>query len=173
MDKNKELIVVGTTSKLGNYFFKYPIRVILIFIIFGETVAFMDGADAAYLWRAFYVPLYVYIPVLFVLYLAGNKVCYKIEIDRSNNSITFYRIFNRGGACTFSLNKIKIVVGPWQFHIVADGSEFILYYQYIHELVSYLPKSTVIEYIGFLGNNMKNGEGPFYREKGPLMPGGK
>ena len=44
MDKNKKLIVVGTTSKLGNFIFKYPFMAMLILLLIAETVEFMVGA---------------------------------------------------------------------------------------------------------------------------------
>jgi hypothetical protein len=166
MDKSKDLIVVGTTSKLGNFIFKYPARAMIIILLFGETAEFMVGVNLRQLVMILFILLSVFLPLLLLVYLAGNKWCYKIEIDKSNNTIIFYRLFNRG-VHTFKIDGIKIIIKSY-CHIFIGGSEFILHADFIHDLVSHLPKDTVIEYKGPLGKYKEH-----HWEKGPLIPGNR
>ena len=99
-------------------------------------------------------------------YIASNKWCYKIELDKSNSTIIFYRLYNRV-VRTFKFDKIKIVIDSY-CHIFIGDPEFILHAEYFHDLVSLLPSDTVIEYNGRIGK---------YKEKhwikGPLIPGNR
>lgn len=162
----EEQIVVGATSKFGIFVCKYPFRVMLIVITSWEIFAFLNGENNNHLLRGLVILLAVCLPLLVLMYILSNKWCYKIEIDTSNQSIIFYRLCNRA-ACIFLQDRITIVIDSY-CHIFVGDSEFILHADYIHDLVSYLPKDTVVVYKGRVGKYKEN-----HWEKGPLIPGSR
>jgi uncharacterized membrane protein (Fun14 family) len=166
MDNNKRVIVVGTTSSFGKFVCNYPVSLMFILLAIGEVVGFLDGADASKLLRCLLIPLGVYLPLILIMYILSNKWCYKIELDKPNNTIVFYRICNRV-PCIFKFSTINIVVNAY-CHILIDEHDFILHADYIHDFVSYLPKDTVIEYKGTLGKSKEK-----HWLKGPLIPGNR
>jgi len=164
MNKKEELIVVGITSNFGSFICNYPYLVMIIVIFVGEIFASLFGADTTKLIRGLAVMFCVFLPLIFIIYLISNKWCYKIEVDNTNGSIIFYRLCNRD-VRSLPLCNIKIVIDSY-CHIIINDSEFILHAEYIHDLVSHLPKDTIIEYKGNIGKYKENNW-----EKGPLVPG--
>lgn len=167
-DRDKEVVIVGATSKLGVFICKYPLGVMLIILFVGEMFAFMTGADTNHLLRGPLLLLSVCIPIILIVFIMSKKWCYRIEINKSNNTINFYRLFNRG-VCSFPLVRIKIIIGAW-CHICVEDAEFILHYVYIHDLVSYIPKDSMVEYKGRVG---KLTEQEWNRNNKPLIPGSR
>lgn len=166
-EKNSGIITVGATTKFGNFIFKYPAISASMLIVALEVFAFVAGSDNAKLWRVLWCMACVCLPVVILIYFLGNKWCYKIEIDKSKNSITFYRLCNRG-VDIFSIGGIRIVIGAY-CHILIDDSDFILHYFYMHDLVAHLPKDTQIEYRGLSGKRAKERYWDKYNI--PLIPG--
>ncbi len=153
MVKNNELIIVGTKSKVVFFIVNYPLLVMIIIVGSFEVFAFFYGEDVTHMLRGLMLLPAVLLPQVMLLYILSNKWCYKIEIDKTNNTINFYRICNRAMR-TFLTKKMKVAIGAY-CHIYINNADFILPEAYIHELVSYLPKDTVVEYKGALGKSKK------------------
>lgn len=157
---------VGAKSKLGIFIVNHPLLDTIIILAFCEMFAFFFGEDAIFLLRLLKGGLAIFLPHVVLVYILSNKWCYKIEIDGTNSTINFYRICNRG-IRTFSMKKIKVIIGTY-CHIYINNADFILHEAYIHDLVSYLPKDTVVEYKGALG---KSKEKYWNKINKPLIPG--
>jgi hypothetical protein len=166
MDTNKEIIIAGSKSKLCSFICKYPLLSTLIVIMCWEAFAFLCGADINHLLRGLMLLLIVFLPAVLLMYALSNKWCYRIELDKSNDTIIFYRLCNRA-VQALKFKRTNIVINSY-CHIFIGDCEYILHANYIHDLVSFLPKDTVIEYKGQIGK---------YKEKhwlkGPLIPGNK
>jgi hypothetical protein len=168
LEQDKEIVIVGATSKFGVFILRYPLKVMLIIVIASETFLFMAGDDIDHLLRGLWIQLLAYGPMILLVFITSKKWCYRIEINKSNNTIVFYRLFNRE-VHTFRLEKIKIVIGAY-CHILINDSEFILHAQYIHDLVSYIPKDSIIEYKGRFGKWQGR---EWERNNKPLIPGSR
>jgi hypothetical protein len=139
-EQKKKIVIVGTTSKLSVFICKYPLKVLLIMIFVAELFALLSGADLKHLLRGPLLLLSVCVPIILIVFIMSKKWCYRIEINKSDNTINFHRLFNRR-VCSFPLARIKIIVGAW-CHIYVEGGEFILHYIFMHDLVSYIPKDS-------------------------------
>ncbi len=163
---NKEIIVIGTTSKFGNYIFKHSLESLIMLCTSLAVFLLLWRETKHDVFIGVAAGLIYLLPVIFLTYLASNKWCYKIELNESDNTIIFYRLFYRAPRI-FKLTKIKIVINP-RCHILIEDSDFILHSEYIHDLVSYLPSDTVIEYKGWIAKYTEK-----HWIKGPLIPGSK
>ena len=159
---------MGVRSKIGGYICKYPWRVALILTIIGVILAFLLGGTLSELIRGAMIVALAFYIMISALFLFTRNWCYRIEIDKSNDSIIFYRLFNRGTRA-FGLERIKIFISAY-CHIYVENSDFILHAAFIHDLVSYLPKDTVVEYKGRIG---KWKEKDWEKCNRPLIPGSK
>jgi len=144
MDNKKELIAVGTTSKFWCFIFKYPFYAMMLLLLFWCSSVFLYGEDITLSMRGGGVLFVFFLFLYFVIYVLFYKWCYQVVIDKRNNSIICYRFCNRA-AQTFKLDGLKVVIGSY-CHIVVGGSDFILHENYAQNLLSALPKNTIVEY---------------------------
>lgn len=167
-DVTKKIVVIGAMSKLGIFICKYPW--LFIFFIFAFTEIIIVTIDKNL--NSVIKPLLILLPELviitYLLQIFTKKWCYRIEINPVEEIITFYLLFNRG-VINLNLNKIKIVIGSY-CHILINESEYIIHVHYIHDLVAYLPKDTIIEYQGRIGRYKQKAWNSYGR---PLIPGSK
>jgi len=167
-DGTQKNVVIGATSKLGIFICRYPWRVVFILIILGEIVTFDIDNIAQSLLKPIVIVLPLLVSITFAMQIFTRKWCYRIEISISEKIIIFYLLFNRG-VVSLNLNKIKIVIGSY-CNIMIDEAEFIIHAHYIHDLVAYLPKDTIVEYQGRIGRYKQKAWNSYGRS---LIPGSK
>ena len=163
-----DLITVGFSSKVANYIFKYPWRFMFISFAILEVLLFVVDRDVEKLQNSILSLFGIYFVVIAAGYFLLRSRCYKVEIDKKNNLVNFYCCYSRT-VNSYTANNIIVTIGAY-ITIYINNSKYEIDAAFIHDLVSYLPKDTIIEFKGRYGKYI---EREWNKNDRPLLPGSR
>ena len=143
----------GIDSKFGVFFFRYPWRTAFILILIIEVLIIFIDSNFENVIRSGILLSFVFLFNLIIAFLFTKNHCYKILIDNDQDSIKFFKFFNRG-VKTESLNDVRIIVHK-TCDLVFSSNIYTVFPGLLHEIVPYLPRDTKVEFSGFFGRIKK------------------
>jgi hypothetical protein len=161
-----DVISIGITSRVAAFACKYPWLVTLLLVILTDILVCIFDYNIHRLLRGTFVLIFSFGILTVLIQVSTTAWCYKIEIDLNDKLISFYKLFNRG-VYQFRIENTSIIIDSY-CNIFVGKSKFVIHADFIHDLVAYLPKDTVIEYRGRIGTYKEK-----HWQKGPLIPGSK
>ena len=147
--KIEEIYVFGVKSKIGEFFYKHPWYATMIFFLVIEVIVFFIEKDIGAIIKSTKIILPLLIANIVIARYFTRNYCYRVTIDKDNNTIKFYLMFNQGiikekitGVNVIIDNNCKIIINKKSFKVFAEM---------MHKIVAFLPEETEISYIGFFG----------------------
>ena len=140
----------GIDSKFGEFFFRYPWYMAFIFFLLIETVIVIVERNFEVFLKSSILLLSVLIINLLIAHLFTRNYCYKVIINNNQKKISFFPFFNRGRKSE-RIDEVKVVIHR-TCDLLIHNNTYTVLPGLIHEIVTYLPRDTVIEYFGFFGH---------------------
>ena len=161
------IYVFGAESKFGEFFYKHPWYTTLFFFLALEFVVVCMENDFALVVKSTKLILPLLIANIIIARYFTKNYCYKVIIDKNNNTIEFYLMFNQG-IIKERIAGVNIVVDR-SCKIIISKRTFIVFAEMLHKIVPFLPEDTGINYVGFFGRLKKRDWDKTNRR---LKPGG-
>ena len=121
----------------------------IIFFLTIEIIVFLVEKKFGAIIKSTIIILPILIGNMAIVRYFIRNYCYLVKIDKNNNTIKFYLMFNQG------IIKEKIidasVIIDKKCRIIINKKEFIVFAGMVHEIVALLPENTRIDYVGFFG----------------------
>ena len=150
---NKSQYIFGIQSKPVEFLCKYPwISMLATLLLVGILISISEYKLIAKIKSTSIVFFILIINTLIMSKLTKNY-SYKTKIDKKDNSITFYLMFNRG-IYTESIKKPKIIIDH-NCKIVLKNRNYVVFAEMIHKIAQFFPIDTEVEYKGFFGKIKK------------------
>jgi hypothetical protein len=161
------IIAIGLTSKVTTFISKYPWIVMLLVVLITATLVYTIDTKINLLMLIIMLVI-VYGVLTLLIKISTSAWCYKVEVNNNDSTIIFYKFFNRG-IYKINMEDISVIIDSYCNIIVGD-TKFIIHVNFIHQLVAYLPKNTIIEYKGRIG---KYKEKEWIKYNRQLIPGNR
>lgn len=165
IDTSKNSVYLGIKNKQCEFIFNHPWYTFSILYFFIVLLLFFYG-DIEKLKYSIYISLPICILIIIFLSFYHRNSCYKLAINNITKEITFYLMFNKK-IVVEDAHCISVDIGR-EIKLSTAESSYKIFSDILHDVVSHLPHSTQIRFIGIFG---KHFEKELKLLKKPLTPG--
>ena len=152
-EKIKGIYIFGVKSKLGEFFYKHPWYTTMIFFIMIEAIVFLIQKDIGAIIKSAKIIFPLLIGNMVIARYFTRNYCYRVTIDKNNDTIIFNLMFNQG-IVEEKINGVNVIIDK-NCKIVTKNKTFIVYAEMMHKIIAFLPEDTEIDYVGFFGRLKK------------------
>lgn len=165
MDTSKYNLYFGIKNKQCELIINHPWLAFSILYSFILLIIFFYG-DISKLKYSIYISLPICISIITLFSLYHRNSCYKLGINNNTKKVTFYLMFNRKFVVE-DAHCIRVDIGR-EIKLSTPENSYRISSGILHDVVSHLPHSTQIRYIGIFG---KHFEKELELLNKPLTPG--
>lgn len=154
MQEKEKYFTFGIKSTIGEFIFKHPWHAMSILLAICAVLIFSINEDLEKQMRAIKVIIICALSITAIMRFIHKNTCYKIIIDKSNNLINFYLMFNQIDK-NIKTEDIKVLINR-NINLIANNKKYVIWKESLHDIVSLLPANTEINFIGVFGKELEN-----------------